>query len=140
MCRKIKKRRKEGRTEGARTETFPAGGRRLYVIATGQSLKSRKGGGRECFAPLPPLRQNRLLGMCYLDVATDAEALPLGGEERVGHLLRGGLDLLLDLLLGDTLIIIITSKERKGDENEDQTHDGPDGRREVGMISYTSYT
>lgn len=42
--------------------------------------------------------------MCYLDVATDAEALPLGREERVSHLLRGGLDLLLDLLLGDTLI------------------------------------
>lgn len=41
--------------------------------------------------------------MCYLDVAADAEGLPLGGEEGVRHLLRGGLDGLLDLLLGDTL-------------------------------------
>lgn len=44
------------------------------------------------------------LGMCYLDVAADAEGLPLGGEEGVRHLLRGGLNGLLDLLLGDTLM------------------------------------
>ena len=41
--------------------------------------------------------------MCYLDVAANAEALPLGGEEGVQHLLRCGLHLLLHLLLGETL-------------------------------------
>jgi len=48
--------------------------------------------------------------MCYLDVAADAEGLPLGWEEGVCHLLRGGLDGLLDLLLGDTL-------QRTGEES-----------------------
>lgn len=43
------------------------------------------------------------LELGYLDVAADAERLLLGREEGVGHLLRGGLDLLLYLLLGDTL-------------------------------------
>lgn len=50
--------------------------------------------------------------MCYLDVATDTEALPLGGEEGVSHLFRGGLDLLLNLLLGDTLNDEVTSNNQ----------------------------
>lgn len=54
--------------------------------------------------------------MCYLDVATDAEALPLGGEEGVGHLLRGGLDLLLHLLPGDTL----GNKSSPGEKNNER--------------------
>lgn len=39
----------------------------------------------------------------YLDVAADAEVLLPGGVKGVGHLFRGGLHLLLDRLLGDTL-------------------------------------
>lgn len=50
--------------------------------------------------------------MCYLDVPADAERLLLRGEERVRHLLRGGLDLLLNLLLGDTLYA--TTREHTG--------------------------
>lgn len=61
---------------------------------------------RSC--PPQPLAEEGLLGMCYLDVAADAEGLLLRGEEGVRHLLRGGLDLLLYLLLGDNLRITHT--------------------------------
>ena len=50
-----------------------------------------------------PLGNNASLGMCYLDVAADAERLPAGGEERVQHLLGCGLHRLLRLLPLDTL-------------------------------------
>lgn len=42
--------------------------------------------------------------MCYLDVPADAEVLLASGEERVRHLLSGGLDLLLHAFLRDNLI------------------------------------
>lgn len=115
--RKGKRRTKQNRIQhGSKTRKcslVPAGGRRLYVIATGQSLKSLRKGRGGCCSSAPPFPAKRLLGMCYLDVATDAEALPLGGEEGVGHLLRGGLDLFLDLLPGDTLQIKCSKKRKK---------------------------
>lgn len=51
--------------------------------------------------------------MCYLDVAADAEGLFPRGEEGVRHLLRGGLDLLLHLLLCDTLGGCMRTKRRR---------------------------
>lgn len=117
---------------------FPAGGRRLSVIAIGQPLKSLREGGAEgderrvrrwledilsaahpvpsvphSFCPTLSGQKNAPLGMCYLDVAADPERLLLRREERVGHLLRGGLNLLLYLLLGDTLLIA-TGAHTKG--------------------------